>query len=128
MHAQQNAECLSAISFALPSLAASTQKVESLICKMYVRFVFRNSLCAGLWGAVATTVETSVVKRVLEAYAACAIQLAELVKKREVAGRSGDGESEVDALQKGSELLHAQGTAAQAASTKNVLAAKWLPP
>lgn len=86
-------------------------------------------LSTDLGSAVATTVKTSVVKRVLEAYAACAIQLAELVKKREVRGRSGDGASEVDALQKGSELLHARGIAAmQCISTKDVLAAKWLPP
>lgn len=77
---------------------------------------------------MATTVKTSVVKRVLEAYAACAIQLAELVKKREVRGQAGDGATEVDALQKGAAVLHARGIAAQAASTKDVLAAKWLPP
>ena len=79
--------------------------------------------------AVATTVKTSVVKRVLEAYAACAIQLAELVRKRERRGQAGDGATEVDALQRGAEVLHARGLAAQAASsTKDVLGAKWLPP
>lgn len=87
-----------------------------------------SSLCADLGSAVATTVKTSVVKRILEVYAACAIQLAELVKKREARGPSGDGASEVDALQKGSDMLRAQGIAAQAASTKDVLAVKWLPP
>lgn len=116
------------LGFSLSSLTASAQQVESLICIGCLRFALDSLLCADLGSAVATTVKTSVVKRVLEAYAACAIQLAELVKKREVRGRSGDGASEVDALQKGSELLHAQGVAAQAASTKDVLAVKWLPP
>lgn len=68
------------------------------------------------------------VKRVLEVYAACAIQLAELVKNREARGPAGDGASKDDAPQKDSEMLRAQGTAAQAASTKDVLAVKWLPP
>lgn len=112
----------------MPSLTAQAQEVESLICIVYLCFARDSLLCADLGSTVATTVKTSVVKRVLEAYAACAIQLAEVVKKREVRGRSEDGASEVDALQKGSELLHAQGIAAQAASTKDVLAVKWLPP
>ena len=83
---------------------------------------------ADLGSAVATTVKTSVVKRVIEAYAACAIQLAELVKKREARGQTGDGVAEVGTMQQGAEVLHARGIAAQTASSKDVLAAKWLPP
>ena len=109
------------------SLVAPAQKVELLIGMVSPDFVLENLLCADLGSAVATTVKTSVVKRVMEAYAACAIQLAELVKNRGVRGRSED-EATSDALQKVSELLHAQGIAVQAASTKDVLAAKWLPP
>ena len=73
------------------------------------------------------TIKASVVKRVLESYAACAIQLAELVKKRQGRGQDGDGVAELDALEKGAETLHERGVAAHAAS-KDVLGAKWLPP
>lgn len=85
-------------------------------------------VCTDLGTAVATSVKASVVERVLQSYAACAIQLAELVKWREARGHSGDGASEVETLQKGSKVLHARGIAAQAAATKDVLAAKWVPP
>jgi len=84
---------------------------------------------ADLGSAVAITVKTSVVKRVLESYAACSIQLAGLVKKREDRNQHGDDAADVDALQKGAQQLHARGVAAHAAAAaKNVLAAKWLPP
>ena len=87
--------------------------------------VFLALLCTDLGTAVATSVKASVVKRVLEAYAACAIQLAEVVKRKEPRADSGYGASEVDTMQK---ALHAKGMAARAASTKDVLAAKWFPP
>lgn len=77
---------------------------------------------------MATSVKASVVKRVLEAYAACAIELAEQVKMRGGRGHSRDRASEVDTLQEGSKVLHARGIAAQAVATKDVLAAKWFPP
>ncbi len=84
---------------------------------------------ADLGSAVAINVKTSVVKRVLESYAACSIQLAELVNKREDRNQRGDNASDVVALQKGAQQLHARGVAAHAAAAaKNVLAAKWLPP
>lgn len=84
---------------------------------------------ADLGSAVAINVKTSVVKKVLESYAACSIQLAELVKKREDSNQRGDDAADVVALQKGAQRLHAQGVAAHAAAAaKNVLAAKWLPP
>lgn len=85
-------------------------------------------LYAELGTAVATTVKASVVKKVVEVYAACAIQAAELVKKRLDNGQGADGAAEVVVLQKGASALHAQGIAARNAALKDVLAAKWLPP
>lgn len=82
---------------------------------------------ADLGSAVAINVKTSVVKRVLESYAACSVHLAELVKKREDRNEHGDDAADVAALQNGARELHARAVAAHAAS-KNVLAAKWLPP
>ena len=82
---------------------------------------------ADLGSAVAINVKTSVVKRVLESYAACSIHLAELVKKREDRNEHGDDAADVAALQNGARELRARAVAAHAAS-KNVLAAKWLPP
>lgn len=82
---------------------------------------------ADLGSAVATNVKASVVKRVLESYAACSIHLAELVKKREDRNQLGDDAADVAALQNGARQLRARAVAAHAAS-KNVLAAKWLPP
>ena len=78
--------------------------------------------------AVAKNVKASVVKRVVETYAACAVNLADVVKKREDRGQAGDGATEVDALQKGAAVLQARAVAALAASKQDVLAAKWLPP
>jgi hypothetical protein len=99
-------------------------------CLQYIGDAMSELLIhADLGSAVAITVKTSVVKRVLESYAACSIQLAELVKKREDRIQHGDDAADVDALQKGAQQLHARGVAAHAAAAaKNVLAAKWLPP
>ena len=84
---------------------------------------------ADLGSAVAINVKTSVVKRVLESYAACSMQLAELVKRREDRNQHGDDAADVAALQRGAQQLHARGVAAHAAAaSQNVLAAKWLPP
>ena len=73
---------------------------------------------------MAVAVKTSVVKRVVESYAACAIQLAELVKNKR-----DDNVALMEQLHEVADKLHAKGIAAHAAAASNdVLAAKWLPP
>ena len=72
--------------------------------------------------ALSTTVKASVVKRVVESYAACAVQFAALLKQRPAA----EG-SKAAAVQTGASVMHARGEAASAAC-KDVLAAKWTPP
>ena len=73
--------------------------------------------------ALSTTVKASVVKRVVESYAACAIQFAALLNLRPTA----EG-SDAAAVQNGAQVMHARGLAAQAACKDDVLAAKWAPP
>ena len=72
--------------------------------------------------ALSTTVKASVVKRVVESYAACAIQFAALLNLRPAEG------SDAAAVQNGAQVMHARGLAAQAACKDDVLAAKWTPP
>lgn len=78
--------------------------------------------CAEMGSALSTTVKASVVKRVVESYAACAIQFAALLKQRPAAEGSNAA-----AVQTGASVMHARGEAASAAC-KDVLAAKWTPP
>lgn len=73
--------------------------------------------------ALSARVKTSVVKRVVESYAACAIQFAALLKQRPAA----EG-SDAAAVHSGAQVMHARGVAAQAACKDDVLAAKWMPP
>ena len=75
----------------------------------------------------------TVVKRMMEAYAACAIQLAQLVSKKSL-NQEKQADLQPDALLLAAELSHAastlldRGSAAHEASMKDVLASKWLPP
>ncbi|DBB11019.1 TPA: hypothetical protein ACH3X3_006500, partial [Trebouxia sp. C0006] len=71
-----------------------------------------DTMESDLGSAVAINVKTSVVKRVLESYAACSVHLAELVKKREDRNEHGDDAADVAALQNGARELRARAVAA----------------
>lgn len=73
--------------------------------------------------ALSVTVKTSVAKRVVESYAACAIQFAALLKQR-----PAEEGSDAAAVSNGAQVMHARGVAAHAACKGDVLAAKWMPP
>ena len=113
--------------------ASMTSKVVILWWECTLAWSSWGLLPADLGSAVSEHFKMTVVKRVMEAYAACAIQLAQLLHKKSAHQRE-QAESQPDALLLAAELNHAvtalldRGGAAHEASMKDVLASKWLPP
>lgn len=71
--------------------------------------------------ALSATVKASVIKRVVESYAACAIQFADLLKRQPAA------EADAAAVKMGAQVMYDRGIAAKDACKHDVLAAKWTP-
>ena len=82
----------------------------------------KSCCCAEMGSALSATVKASVIRRVVESYAACAIQFADLLQRRPTA------EGDAAAVKMGAQVMHSRGIAAQAACKDDVLAAKWTPP
>ena len=90
-------------------------------------------MLADVGTAVSEHIKASVVKRVMEAYAACAIQLAGMVEKKQSRTPISTDDKQQDEgqhalLGRASQTLLERGHAAHAAAAKDVLASKWLPP